>query len=124
MTAQRFTVGANFLWLEKPYEITRVLPGGKATIEHHYKDETRTVTISELEKAVYTGDLTFFAEGRQAKAKQGTERSIESKYLSLDECLPHLVEIAKFRHRVIEPLLKKKRRTHKDIEDRVKEIKK
>src|SRR6266567_4939828 len=124
MTAQRFTVGANFFWLEKPYEVTRVLPGGKAIIEHHYKSEMRTVTISELVTAVYSGDLMFFAEGRQAKVNQGTERSIESKYLSLDECLPHLVEIVKFRHRVIEPLLKMKRRKRTDIENRVEEIRK
>jgi putative transposase len=126
MTAQRFSIGANFLWLERPYEITRVLPGGKAVIEHHYKSEVRTVTISELEMAVFTGDLTFFAEGRQAKAKQSGERSTESKYLSLDECPPHQVRIAKFRNKVIEPLLKieGRRRTRKDIEDRVDEVKK
>jgi putative transposase len=124
MTAQQFTIGANFLWLEKPYEITRVLPGGKATIEHHFKEEVRTVAISELVKAVFAGDLTFFAEGRKAKTKQGAERSVESKYLSLDECQPHLVEIAKFRYKVIEPLLKIKGRKRKHIEDRVKEVRK
>jgi transposase len=124
MTAQQFTIGANFLWLEKPYEITRVLPGGKATIEHHFKEEVRTVAISDLVKAVFAGDLTFFAVGRQAKAKQGAERSAESKYLSLDECQPHWVEIARFRHKVIEPLLKIKGRKRQDIEDRVNEIKK
>ena len=126
MAARRFSMGANFIWSEIPYEIVRVLLGRKVSIEHLFKSEIRTVDISELETALYAGDLEFIVHGRQAKTKQGGGTSTESKYLSLDECPPHRVEIAKFRHKVIMPLLKivGRKRTREDIKSRVEEVKK
>lgn len=126
MTAKKFSVGSQFLWENKPYEIIRILPGKKATIEHLFKSETRTVEIAELVTALYEGNLEFVIQGRQAKTKPDGMKSTESKYLSLDECPEYLVEIAKFRFKTIEPLLKieGRKRTRKDVEARVEEVKK
>lgn len=123
MTAQRFSVGVHFLWTDKPYEITRLLPGNKATLEHVFKSEVRTVDISELVTSLFAGELRFIPSGRQAKVKQGTGITASSKYLSLDECSARQVEIAKFRLKVIDPLLKIEGRKRKDVEERVKEVK-
>ncbi len=120
MTAQRFTTGACFLWLEKPYEVKRVLPGKKASIEHIISGDVQTVDISVLETALFAEDLHFFVPDKLAKSKQKSRMSIESKYSSLTECPDHLVAIAKHRQKIVEELLELKRKNGKLTRDDVK----
>lgn len=109
MTAQRFSLGARFVWEEKPYEIQRMLPEKKVSIEHIFTSEVKVVDTAILVTALYSGQLKFVVPSKLAKSEKNKGISVESKYISLTECPEHFAEIAKRRLRIVEGFLKLKK---------------
>ena len=127
MTAQRFSLGARFVWEEKPYEIQRMLPEKKVSIGHIFTSEVKVVDTATLVTALYSGQLKFVVPSKLAKSEKNKGMSVESKYVSLTECPEHFTEIAKRRLRIVEGFLKLKKEkgefTREDVKQYVAEEK-
>lgn len=121
MSGHRFGVGARVEWGGATYEITRLLiqpaSGPMVVLEDVLSGETRTQPVSDLERAYAARQLRFHVPRRMAHtgypaadSEIVTDTSV-ARYMALDDIPPHLLEVARWRERVILPLL--------DIEPRV-----
>jgi putative transposase len=128
VSTQQFAPGTRFLWQETHYEVKRILQGGKINIENMLTEAYRTVEVATLADALFSGALQFETKGKLGKttttAREGDVLSTEVSYISLDECPPPLVELARRRLHVIEPLvtIPPTERTLAQVKARVAEI--
>ncbi len=108
MSAQSFKIGARFAWQSEEhngtYEIKRLFEG-QARIENVLTDMEETVTVDELVKALFGGDLSFIITGRHVKGAHGTQSGTGHIYASIDDCPSDLVAVAHAKLACILPLL-------------------
>lgn len=97
MSAHRFSVGTQFQWQDKLYEVKRLLAGSRVNLQEMASGETQTLPFATLLRALFANEITFLQDGREIQQP--------TPYIDLSDCPPHLVEIARYRLSVIEPLL-------------------
>jgi len=74
MSAQRFAAGKRFHWRDTAYEVRRLLPGGKLSIEDVLTGDAVVVELSALVEALFDGELRFTTAGRHTVAlRNGVE---------------------------------------------------
>lgn len=124
MSAQRFTTGKRFLWKDREYEVKRLLPNGRINIEEIATGGLLTVAYSELVRALFDGELRFEIVGRQAKHEPNSNLAVKTEKIDLRDYPEHLVEIARYRLKLIQPLIELEdgKRTREAVELRVLEV--
>lgn len=125
MSQGRFVTGTCFQWQDAFYEVTEVLPDRQVNIVNLDTGVVKTVPYTELIKGLFVNrDLQFVITGKAAKSTSNGTPSTEYEYLDLDDCEPHLVQIAKWRLSVIQPLLDMpaEERTRAHVSARVDEV--
>lgn len=120
---QGFSTDAQFYWEGVAYKILKLLPGEEANIEAKNTGATSVVKISTLVKAFFNEQVQFILEGKHVKKDSLQNIGIANKYINLSDCPETWVAIARYRLKVIQPLLNIHRRTMKEVENRVKEVK-
>jgi putative transposase len=120
MNRPRFSSGAKFHWQTASYCITRLLPGGQASLEDLLSGATRTVEITTLVQALFKAELCFIL-GTQPVSR--SEDQCTPAPLNLSDYPPELVAIARYRLEVIRSLLDLQCRTRTAVQARVQEIK-
>ncbi|HEX8221712.1 MAG TPA: hypothetical protein VF914_21165, partial [Chloroflexia bacterium] len=145
MGTQSFMPGVRFRWGDTSYEFKRLLPDGKANIENILTQAYVTVEVTTLTHALFAGELQFEVAGKVGKmGKAGKSGSTEGaalsanavsrqeealttdpNYMALSDCPAPLLEIARRRLQVIEPLvaIDPRERTLARVKARVAEIK-
>ncbi|HEX8229551.1 MAG TPA: DDE-type integrase/transposase/recombinase [Chloroflexia bacterium] len=142
MGTQSFMPGVRFRWGDTSYEFKRLLPDGKANIENILTQAYVTVEITTLTHALFTGELQFEVVGKVGKGgKSGSTEGValsanavsrqeealttNPNYMALSDCPAPLLEIARRRLHVIEPLvaIDPRERTLARVKARVAEIK-
>lgn len=102
MSAQHFSTGKQFRWQGELYEVKRLLPNGEINIEVVKTGATVVKPIREIVEALFGGELFFVV------IKRNSTGLVEEKIgagKELDDYLPHLVKIARYRLEVIKPLV-------------------
>jgi len=99
MSAQRFSVGQQFLWEETYYEVRRLLADSQLEIVNLSTHETQTVAFLQLYQALLINELQFVVEG------QPIQKMHRSDYIDLSDCPESLRAVAEYRLAVIRPLL-------------------
>lgn len=98
MSTYRFTTGQQFLWKGKLYEVRRLLAIEQTVnLEALETGAVVLVKLSELTTALFAGELNF-------ELNQPLKEKHQVQF-SLSDYLPEAVEIARWRFKVIEPLL-------------------
>lgn len=113
MSAERFSVGKEFVWNNALYRVIRLLPGNVLTIENMATGSLDTVELTKLITALFANELTFQTPAIQDKFTYA--------YDDLDECPSDLRQIAEYRLSVIKSLLGH-RLTRAIISQRVAEV--
>lgn len=101
MSIHRFTTGQRFLWNKQAYEVKRVLPAEqRVNLENMDTGAFLGADWNELVQALFSGHLYFESDvrGQASRQPQAT--------LELPDYPAQWVEVARWRWRVIEPLLK------------------
>jgi putative transposase len=122
MSMQRFSYGAQFRWQGITYEVVQLLSAGKVLIEDVLRGTTTVVEIPILVKALFDGELCFAIKGKQAKENEQRDIRVENEYLDLGDCPEEAVTIARYRLKMIQPLLNMERRTRADVVARVEQV--
>lgn len=123
MSKHRFSSGTGFRWQGTAYQIIRLLPAGQANIENILSGAISVVEISILVKALFDFELHFISKTGTVLPDAQEQSRIAAINLSLTDYPTILVSIARYRLKVINPLLELKRRTRADVLARVQEIK-
>ncbi|MEK7441822.1 MAG: Mu transposase C-terminal domain-containing protein [Chloroflexota bacterium] len=98
MSTYRFTTGQQFLWKGNLYEVRRLLAIEQmVNLEALETGAVVLVKLSELTTALFAGELNF-------ELNQSLKEKRQVQF-SLSDYLPEAVEIARWRFKVIEPLL-------------------
>lgn len=121
MSAQRFASGKQIVWRGTVFEIKRLLPGSQVSLENILSGVIVTADIRELVADLYKGEMVFVQEGKHVKRQPPGRASLEVKYVDPSDCPDHLLEVARFRWWVIEPLLDLRPRTRQVVAERAKE---
>jgi putative transposase len=116
MSAQRFSAGKHIQWRGETFEIKRLLPDHQINLENIITGAAIVASIVDLVKDLYDGLLSFVLEGKRVAS------ATEVRPLNLSDYPEHLVDVARFRLQVINPLLDLESRTRQDVIDRVREI--
>lgn len=125
MSVKRFSTGQQFQWNGSVFEVKRLLPEAKINVEDIFTGAVQVVAMRELIVALFDGDLRFVVENRTGRASKCGGPLPEEKRIDLADYPEHLVEIARFRLGVIEPLLDlaPSKRSRKVLECRAQEVK-
>jgi putative transposase len=145
MGTQSFMPGVRFRWGDTSYEFKRLLPDGKANIENMLTQAYVTVEIATLTHALFAGELQFEVLGKVGKMGKASKRvaaggmalsvnsvpgqvealTTDPNYVALSDCPAPLLEAARRRLHVIEPLvaIDPRKRTLAHVKARVAEIK-
>jgi putative transposase len=104
MSAQRFSTGKLIRWREDTFEIKRLLPGHQVNLENILTGAAIIANFADLLKDLYDGFLVFVVEGKPVKpADNGI--AMAARHVDLADYPAEAVTMAKFRLRVIQPLL-------------------
>ncbi len=120
MSAARFVTGTQFCWNHQNYEVTRLLPGRHIHIMNINTGEIQMVAFDTLLAALFVErTLKFVIFGKAARPTGDSTLTTEYAFLSLEDCPEHLVNIARWRLQVIQPLLDmpEQKRTRQHIAD-------
>lgn len=98
MSTKRFSAGKQFYWQKVDYQIQRLLPENKLHIVNLKTNETRTVALAELVKALFVGELQF-SDSHPANGEA------LRKYVDWADYPEESRAIAEYRWQVIEPIL-------------------
>jgi putative transposase len=123
MSAQRLSNGARFRWRGTLYQITRLLPENQVNLEDMLTGSTLSVEMSTLVCALFDNDLVFAVEPDSITPILATNPTHPSVYLPLSDYPAELVAVARYRLKVIQPLLALKARTRAAVKTRIEEIK-
>lgn len=119
----QFAPGSRFRWQTANYQVVRaVAEGQQIQIEDQDTGERKNVEVATLTEGLFNSELRFVVEGRRAKVVPAGEVSTAYQYQSLEDCPPHLVELAKWQLAVIKPLLDMPQRTRAAVTQRIQEI--
>ncbi len=120
----QFLPGKRFRWNNTNFRVTDVIADGQQVrIEDMFTGERKNIEVSKLVKALFRAELRFEIEGKQAKLAKTDTLNTEYRYLSLEDCPERLVRLAKWRLKVIQPLLNKPGRIRDMVEKRVADVK-
>lgn len=122
MSIQHFTNGSRFCWQEASYEVVRLLPEQKLSIENLLAGARLVVEMSVLVMALFNGELEFTNHSQPVNKDEPGHRGVRGEYIDLSDCPEDWVALAKYRLEAIRPLLLGKR-THTVVEARVKQLK-
>jgi putative transposase len=122
MSKLRFSSGARFRWQDTVYRVVRLLPDGQANIESILTAATVVVEIRTLVQALFADELWFVDENAPTRPDMGAKGNTDEA-LSLCDYPAELVNIARYRLAVIQPLLELKPRTRALVQARAQEIK-
>lgn len=115
MSTQRFSIGTQFQWQDKFYQVKRLLADSKVNIQEMESGEMQTVYFTTLLIALFADKLKFVGDGHVYEHP--------GSYMDLSDCPPHLLAIARHRLSIIEPLLQLPRQGRKKaIRNYVKEL--
>jgi putative transposase len=125
MSAQRFSIGQQFRWRGTLYEVKRQLPQDELNIENVASGALQVVTLQALVTALFAGELYFIVRAtkptRPGKIELSQQQALS---VELSDYPSALVEIARRRLWIIEPLLSAKAVCTLDaIKNRVAEVK-
>lgn len=126
MLHQRFSTGAQFTWHGAMYEVLRYLPDLQSvSVENLNTGFCESFPLQSLVEALFADELQFVTKKRYNTKKETSSSLPEEMHIALDDYPQHLVDIAKFRMKVIEPLfeLSPSERSHDTVAARVKEVK-
>ena len=125
MGISQFSVGTRFRWQGTIYEVRPPTSVNGITLRETLTEEETSAETQTLLSALFSGKLFFLPRGQTKKAKKQAGHSLEEELRTLDDYLPHLSNIARYRLEAIWPLLQldPKARTSKAVEDRAAEIK-
>lgn len=119
MSARRFSTGQRFYLQGRLYEVKRLLAAeAKVSVEELATGDTLLLSLHTLVAALFQGDLAFQPEGR-------TGTQVKPPVQELSDYPAHLVDIARWRLSVIQPLLDTDRagRTKAVVTQRVADVK-
>ena len=103
MATTHFSPGKRFNWNGQTFEIRRLLPDRQANIENTLTSAFLTEELHTLEKELFDGNLVFLDEARSDVSANNKASSAIGKDLS--DFPQHLVDVARYRLSVIEPLI-------------------
>ena len=103
MATTHFSPGKRFNWNGQTFEIRRLLPDRQANIENTLTSAFLTEELHILEKELFDGNLVFLDESRRDVSANNKASSGIGKDLS--DFPQHLVDVARYRLWVIEPLI-------------------
>lgn len=104
MSVQRFSTGKLIQWREDTFEIKRLLPGHQVNLENLMTGAAITANFTDLLQDLYDGLLVFVGEGKLFKPADN-RIMMAAQSLDLGDYAEEAVTIAKFRLKVITPLL-------------------
>jgi putative transposase len=104
------------------YRVVRLLPNGQANIESILTEATCVVEIRTLVQALFADELCFVGENASTLPDM-EDKGDTDEALSLSDYPAELVNIARYRLEVIQPLLELKPRTRAMVQTRAQEIK-
>lgn len=132
MAGNRFTTGESFTWNDRPFTVRRCHKNGDRTLVDETTGEIQaTLTpLQTLVEELFAGKIRFEQAPNDEKGKPDTVTPTQEEldptdgllsstcFLALEDYPPHLVEIARYRLRIVAPLVKMGRgkRTKKDVE--------
>jgi putative transposase len=100
MSAQRFSVGQQFLWAGACYEVRRLLADSQLEIVSLRTNEPQTVPFLQLYTSLLTNALQFVVDDGQPIQKMH-----HSDYIDLADCPEFLRAVAEYRLEIIRPFL-------------------
>lgn len=123
MSTHSFTLGEQFTYHSSTYKVVRVLNDGERKIcyEDLYTGDFTTELEDTLINAFYSGEVSFISLNRNGKSNLDGRKTPEEMMVSLEEYSERRVSEAKFRYKVIQPLLGVKR-TKKMYQHRYQEL--
>jgi putative transposase len=107
MSAQRLSIGQQFRWRGELYEVKRQLPQDELNIENVASGALQVVSLSVLVTALFAGELFFIVRAAKPARPGKLDPSAHSTpvCIELSDFPPALVEIARRRLTIIEPLI-------------------
>lgn len=120
----QFLPGRRFRWDKTNYQVKSVLSAGQEVrLEDLFTGERKNVAVTDLIQAFFRGEIRFEIQGKQARAvAEEGEIKTDYQYVSLEDCPEALVRLARWRLKVIEPLLKMPKRTRDRVREHVGEV--
>lgn len=122
MGANYFSTGARFTWANVVYEVLRAFPReGKVNIQNIQLGATLLAELSQLEDALFVGELEFLPSPKAGGASSATSRLPAQDLADFPE--PQAAT-ARYRYDVIQPLLALQpcERTRQVVDKRIQEV--
>jgi len=127
MTSHRFSTGTQFSWRGFTFEVLRYLPDkSSVSVENLDTGSHESFPLQSLVDSLFSDELQFVTKTRHNNKRATCSKPLpEELTIDLSDYVQHLVETAKFRLSVIQPLilLKPAERSQALVQARVDEVK-
>ena len=123
MSPQRFSTGTCFRWQGVAYQIIRLLPEGRVSLEDLLTRATSSIEMATLVRALFDAELEFVSKPSLPLSDTLAKQPRPSADLPLSDYPDELIAVARYRFNVIQPLLGLKHRTRALVTARVHEVK-